>query len=79
MENVAHVGGNPDLRVFLIHGELDDAIPAEVSADFAEVLTAAGYEVTLAVVEKAFHDTPVLPVTGAGQVTVDAVVQAAQS
>jgi predicted esterase len=39
------IGANPDLKVRLIHGELDGAIPYGNSVEFAAALTDAGYEV----------------------------------
>ncbi len=55
----SHIGRNPDLQVRLIHGEDVDIywydLPPEVSIEFHQALTDAGYDVELSVVEGASH------------------------
>ncbi|HKX74566.1 MAG TPA: alpha/beta hydrolase [Acidimicrobiia bacterium] len=50
-----YLGGNPDLRVLLIHGEADELVPPEFSRQLAEALTGGGYAVTLEVLPGADH------------------------
>lgn len=56
----AHIGGNPDLVVRLVHGDAEDIAwfdtPMFVSERFAKALDAAGYDVELIVVEGGEHD-----------------------
>ena len=41
------IGGNPDLKVRLLHSETDDVIPIEISGAFEEILADEGYDVEL--------------------------------
>jgi len=47
----ALIGGNPNLRVRLIHGDRDVFVPVEVTVEFHEALEEAGYDATLTVVD----------------------------
>ena len=47
----AYIGSNPNLQVRLIHGEWDSNCPVEGAVEFHEALEAAGYDVTLTVLE----------------------------
>lgn len=55
----SHIGGNLDLVVRLIHGDLADAspydVPLAVSVEMYEALVAAGYDAELTVVPDASH------------------------
>lgn len=51
------IGVNPDLKVRLIHGT-SDYIPVEETAEFAELLTDAGYDVQLATFEGGHEEPP---------------------
>ena len=53
-----HLGGNPRLRVLLLHGADDAAAPPEMSTRFCAALAAAGYDATLTVVEGYGHEIP---------------------
>lgn len=54
----AYIGNNPNLQVRLIHGEVDSTCPVEDAAQFHEALEAAGYDVTLTVLEQTGHSWP---------------------
>ena len=43
----ASLGSNPNLKFRFIHGEDDDSVPFEESAEFAAALEEAGYDVEL--------------------------------
>ncbi len=70
----AHIGGNPDLAIRLVHGDLLEnelyEIAMEHSNDFLRALQEAGYDAALVVVEGAGH----MSVTQAGSIGIDAVV-----
>jgi acetyl esterase/lipase len=73
----AHIGGNPDLVVRLIHGDDADVawyeVPRDVSVDFNQVLFEAGYDVELTLLEGADHGALLFP----GSEVVDVTVQQA--
>ena len=73
-----HIGRNPDLRVRLLHGDIDDIIPVDQSVQFQQALEDAGYDVTLNVLEGVGHDSPIAPTFDAFQVTVQEVLKAAR-
>lgn len=54
----SHLGGNPSLRVSLLHGADDTDVPPEGSIRFHEALTAAGYVSTLSILEGLGHEIP---------------------
>jgi acetyl esterase/lipase len=49
------LGENPDLRVLLVHGDLDDVVPVEMSRQFETALSESGYEVELQILAGAGH------------------------
>jgi acetyl esterase/lipase len=55
----SQIGRNPELQVRLIHGNAEDVawydVPLEVSMEFYQALTEAGYDVELTVMEGATH------------------------
>jgi dienelactone hydrolase len=55
----AHIGGNPDLVVRLLHGDVEDTAfydtPLSVSEAFLEALKDAGYDAELTIVEGGAH------------------------
>jgi predicted esterase len=53
-----HIGGNPDLRVSLLHGTGDPAVPPEMSIAFGDALVAAGDDVALTLIEEYGHEVP---------------------
>jgi len=65
-----HICGNPDLRVSLLHGADDPAVPPEMSIAFGDALVAAGYDVALTLIEEYGHEVPT-PGSGA----FDAIVE----
>ena len=75
----AHIGGNPDLVVRLIHGDdLNVAwyeVPRDVSVDFNQVLFEAGYDVELTLLEGADHGALLSPGSEAVDVTVQLALQ----
>lgn len=76
----AHIGGNKELVVRLVHGRDDDAawydVRPEVSVAFLEALAAVGYDVELTYVEGATHGS-LRPGTEAFEVTVRLVLEIA--
>lgn len=52
---VTHLGSNPELKVWLLHGRADSIIPVESSNRFDTALREAGYDVTLTVLEDVDH------------------------
>jgi acetyl esterase/lipase len=74
----SHIGGNSDLIIRLIHGRDDDTawydVPPEVSAEFHQALSDAGYDVELTYVEGATHGS-LRPGTEAFEVTVQQVLE----
>lgn len=52
---VTHLGSNPGLKVWLLHGRTDSVIPVESSTRFDTALREAGYDVTLTVLEDVGH------------------------
>jgi acetyl esterase/lipase len=52
------LGQNPGLVVRLLHGERDDEIPFQNSAEFAVVLAEAGYDVALIPFDSELHYVP---------------------
>jgi predicted esterase len=67
---LTHLGGNPDLRVSLLHGAVDVDVPPECSIQFHEALTAAGYDATITLLDAVGHEIP-LP----GSPAFDAIVR----
>jgi dienelactone hydrolase len=55
----AQIGGNPKLVVRLLHGDVEDSawydVPMNVSEEFAQALTDAGYDAKLTIVEGGDH------------------------
>jgi acetyl esterase/lipase len=51
------IGANPDLKVRMIHGT-SDFVPVDEAAEFAELLTDAGYDVQLATFEGGHGEPP---------------------
>jgi acetyl esterase/lipase len=78
----AHIGGNPDLVVRLIHGDdLDVAwyeTPRDVSVDFNQVLLEAGYDAELTLLEGASHGSLLSLGSEAFDVTVQQALQVAR-
>ena len=58
MNPFTHLGGNPGLRVSLLHGADDGDVPPGGSIQFHEALTAAGYVATLTLLEGYGHEIP---------------------
>lgn len=50
-----HGGDNPDLRSLLLHGDVDQVVPADFSENFERVLLDAGSDVELVILEGANH------------------------
>ena len=77
----AHIGGNTDLVVRLIHGEDVDDIWYEVkpvaSREFHQALADAGYDVELTLIEGATH-VDLRPGTEAFEVTIEQVLETAR-
>ncbi|MDH3397907.1 MAG: hypothetical protein OEM94_04230 [Acidimicrobiia bacterium] len=72
-----NIGRNPDLEVYLLHGDIDDWNPVQSSIDFDQALRDAGYAVHLTVLEGVGHNSPVAPTFDAFWVTVDMAIEAA--
>jgi len=64
MNPFTHFGGNPGLRVSLLHGADDVDVPPGGSIQFRAALTAAGYVATLTLLEGCGHEFP-LPTSSA--------------
>jgi len=77
----SHIGGNQELVVRLVHGRDADTawydVPPEVSAEFSEALSAAGYDVAVTYVEGATHGS-LLTESDAFDVTVETVIDVAR-
>lgn len=58
----ALIGGNPNVRVRLIHGERDGMCPVENAVEFHKTLENAGYDATLTTVDAAHGIPPTSPV-----------------
>ncbi len=58
MNPFTHLGGNPSLRVSLLHGADDADVPPGGSIGFHAALTAAGYAATLTLLEGYGHEIP---------------------
>lgn len=63
-------GGNPDLKVLLIHGEGDGLVPLDFAQDFADSLEGAGVGVLVEVVGGASHNDLTSPAV-VGQLIVE--------
>ncbi len=70
-----HIGGNPDLRVRLVHGEEDRLVPAGFATSFAEALEEEGYDVALTLVPGGTHGSVVDP-NGDAALTIDTILGA---
>ena len=77
----SYIGGNPNLTVRLIHGiDNDDTVfdvPPEVSTQFHETLTDAGYDADLTIIEGGTHGDITVPHSETFKVTVQQVMQVA--
>lgn len=73
----AHLGGNSDLVVRLIHGDDDDQawfeVPRSVSLDFHQSLTDAGYDAEITLIDGASHTA--IAGSGAGTVAFETAVE----
>jgi dipeptidyl aminopeptidase/acylaminoacyl peptidase len=49
------VGENPDLRTLLIHGDLDQVVPADFSENFFKALDDAGTDAEISVLQGVEH------------------------
>jgi len=78
MNPFTHLGGNPGLRVSLLHGADDRDVPPEGSLKFHEALTAAGYVATLILLEGFGHEIP-LPTSRAFDALVRVTLEAARA
>ncbi|HZD22535.1 MAG TPA: prolyl oligopeptidase family serine peptidase [Acidimicrobiia bacterium] len=50
-----YLGNNPTLRLWLVHGDADEAVPLSVSQEFQDSLVENGYQVELVVLKDAGH------------------------
>jgi acetyl esterase/lipase len=50
-----HLGENPELRVLLVHGTVDEVVPVDFSEDFGVALEAAGYAVEVEILDGVNH------------------------
>jgi dipeptidyl aminopeptidase/acylaminoacyl peptidase len=50
-----HIGGNPELRVLLVHGTEDEVVPIYFSEQLGGALEAAGYAVEIEILEGVNH------------------------
>ena len=50
-----HLGENPDLRVLLVHGTVDEVVPVYFSEQFGVALEAAGYAVEIEILDGVTH------------------------
>ncbi len=77
----SYIGGDPDLKVRLIHGiDNDDTVfdvPPEVTTQFHETLTDAGYDVDLTVIEGGSHFDITVPHSETFKVIVEQVMNLA--
>jgi acetyl esterase/lipase len=78
----AHIGGNPDLVVRLIHGDDTDAawyeVPRAVSVEFSRALVEAGYDAELTLLEDADHGALLSHGSEVVDVTVQQALQSAR-
>jgi predicted esterase len=56
-----YIGENPDLEVWLIHGDADTEQPISVAEDFSDALLSSGYTVELVVLQGVGHDSGLSP------------------
>ena len=79
----SYIGGNPNLTVRLIHGIDDDDtvfdVPPEVSIEFHETLTDAGYDTDLIIIEGGSHDDIANPYSEGFKVIVQQVMRVASN
>jgi acetyl esterase/lipase len=50
-----HLGENPELRVLLVHGTVDEVVPVYFSEQFGEALEDAGYAVEIEILDGVNH------------------------
>lgn len=78
----SHIGDNPDLQIRLVHGGAPDVawydIPLEVSSDFYQTLSDAGYDVTFTVADGDPHTALTWDDYDAFELVVDLVMELAQ-
>lgn len=78
----AHLGGNPDLVIRLIHGDDTDVawyeVPRAVSVDFHQALVDAGYDAEITLVDGASHTAITRPGSEAFAITVRQAFEVAQ-
>jgi acetyl esterase/lipase len=68
-----HLGANPGLRISLLHGADDTAVPRETATRCLEGLRAAGYDATMSLLPGLGHQVP-LPAMAAFHVIVGRIV-----
>ena len=77
----SYIGGNPDLKVRLIHGiDNDDTVfevLPEVSTQFHEILIDAGYDAELTIIEGGTHFDHTNPYSETFKVIVEQVMNLA--
>lgn len=72
-----HVGRNAEVQVRLVHGDMDNVVMVDEAIHFEQALTAAGYDVTLVVLEGATHNIVIDPASEPGDVTLQTTLATA--